>query len=115
MVVDDAIDFGGRRAGISSVQSSGLLDRITGAWDNPAKPLAREGAMLAFAALVKQLGEAGEPYLLPLMPKLLERYADKVLQISTDLPCQISSKLLGKRLEHRRRQLAGGARLTTRR
>ena len=73
----------GRRAGISSVQSSGLLDRITGAWDNPAKPLAREGAMLAFAALVKQLGEAGEPYLLPLMPKLLERYADKVLQTSS--------------------------------
>jgi len=65
-------------AGISSVQTSGLLDRITGAWDSPAKPLAREGAMLAFAALVKQLGEAGEPYLLPLMPKLLERYADKV-------------------------------------
>ena len=59
------------------MQTSGLLDRITGAWDNPAKPLAREGAMLAFAALVKQLGEAGEPYLLPLMPKLLERYADK--------------------------------------
>ena len=65
-------------AGISSVQSSGLLDRITGAWENPAKPLAREGAVLAFAALVKQLGEAGEPYLLPLVPKLLERYADKV-------------------------------------
>ena len=34
--------------------------------------------MLAFAALVKQLGEAGEPYLMPLVPKLLERYADKV-------------------------------------
>lgn len=34
--------------------------------------------MLAFTALVKQLGESAEPYLLPLIPLLLERYADKV-------------------------------------
>lgn len=64
--------------GISSIQTSGLLDRITNAWADAAKPLAREGAMLAFTALVKQLGESAEPYLLPLIPLLLERYADKV-------------------------------------
>lgn len=64
--------------GISSIQTSGLLDRITDAWADAAKPLAREGAMLAFTALVKQLGESAEPYLLPLIPLLLERYADKV-------------------------------------
>ena len=81
-------------AGISSVQSSGLLDRITGAWDNPAKPLAREGAVLAFAALVKQLGEAGEPYLLPLVPKLLERYADKVRGVHVALSMTIDAPSL---------------------
>ena len=58
-LVDDKVEFvlsaGG---GISSMESSGLLDRITGAWADAGKPLAREGAMLAFGALVKQLGEA---------------------------------------------------------
>lgn len=34
--------------------------------------------MLAFTAIIKQLGESAEPYLLPLVPQLLERFADKV-------------------------------------
>ena len=85
-------------AGISSIQSSGLLDRMVSAWDNPAKPLAREGAVLAFAALVKQLGEAGEPYLMPLMPKLLERYADKARMglggLTCNQPVSVTSALV---------------------
>jgi elongation factor 3 len=62
---------------VSAPQSAGTLDRLTEALDDASAPLAREGALLAIASLSDALGAAVEPFLVPVLPQLLERFADK--------------------------------------
>ncbi|KAG0269286.1 translational elongation factor EF-1 alpha [Actinomortierella ambigua] len=43
----------------------------------------REAALWITAAVCKAVGQAGEPYLIPLVPKVLDGYADKVASVRT--------------------------------
>jgi hypothetical protein len=53
-----------------------LIDRLAASLDSP-DPDAREAALLAIAQLPAATGRAAEPYLLPLVPSILERATDK--------------------------------------
>ena len=46
--------------------------------DNSA-PLAREGALAVLTAVANNGGRVAEPYVVPLLDLVLERYADKVM------------------------------------
>lgn len=65
--------------GIVSLSAYGLLTRIAAAASNPsAPPIAREGSMRAIAALAEVIGLPAEPYLVPLLPFIIDRIGDKV-------------------------------------
>lgn len=57
-------------------QAAGLVDKLKEAIDGPDAD-AREAALLAITQLPASAGRAAEPYLLPLVPLLLEKLADK--------------------------------------
>jgi hypothetical protein len=57
-------------------QGEGLIDKLVEATASQ-DPITREGALLALAQLPAAAGPACEPYLLPLVPLLLDRAADK--------------------------------------
>ena len=48
-----------------------------------ASATAREGALVAYSQLVAEFGAQSEPYLVPLIPALLERASDKVAPVRT--------------------------------
>jgi len=66
-----------KAAGASSLVSSGALQAITDALNDAKNANAREGALLAVAALAEALGKPGEPYLMPLLANALALLADK--------------------------------------
>lgn len=59
------------------VPLAGIIDKLKAAMEDSAVP-AREGAIQAFSALAASAGPTAEPYLLTVLPSLLERLADKV-------------------------------------
>lgn len=59
-----------------SQKAGGLVDRLKASIEGPDAD-AREAALLAVAQLPAAAGRAAEPYLLPLVPALLERACDK--------------------------------------
>lgn len=63
-------------AGFAGLQARGLVERLREAVEGPDAD-AREAALLALGQLPAAAGRAAEPYLLPLVPLLLERHADK--------------------------------------
>jgi elongation factor 3 len=64
-------------AGFSFLQSSGLLTALAGEVQDGEEAEGREAALLGLKQLCAAVGRACEPYLLPLLPLLLERLADK--------------------------------------
>jgi elongation factor 3 len=69
-----------KSAGISSLVSSGALAKLqAGIEDKDAG--AREGALLAIAAVSQSVGRAAEPYLMPLLGAVLAALADKVAPV----------------------------------
>lgn len=65
--------------GAGALFDYGLLERIrTGLTSEDAMPLDRQAALRAYAALCAEVGRPVEPHLLPLLPTVLERCADRV-------------------------------------
>ena len=63
-------------SGFAALQAKGLVAQLQAAIEG-ADADAREAALLAVAQLPAAAGRAAEPYLLPLLPLLLEKHADK--------------------------------------
>ena len=57
------------------------MERLRTALDDAGNPTAREGALLAIKGLMVSVGRAAEPYVVPLIPAILERTADKVAPV----------------------------------
>ncbi|KAJ3184021.1 hypothetical protein HDU85_001872 [Gaertneriomyces sp. JEL0708] len=74
-----AADMAGviKAIGLHTLESCGVLDNLRREAANKKSGLAREGALLGIHGLIRVLGRAGEPYLVPLLPLLLDSYADK--------------------------------------
>lgn len=64
-------------AGLSFLQSSGLLTALAGEVQDGEEAEGREAALLGLKQLCGAVGRACEPYLVPLLPLLLEQLADK--------------------------------------
>ncbi|KAG0023037.1 translational elongation factor EF-1 alpha, partial [Podila clonocystis] len=58
-----------------------LVKTITTLLENKKQPNLREAAYFILAQVGKAVGQAGEPYLIPLVPKVLDGYADKVVSV----------------------------------
>ncbi|KAG0346314.1 translational elongation factor EF-1 alpha [Podila humilis] len=58
-----------------------LIKTITSLLENKKQPNVREAAYYILASVSKAVGQAGEPYLIPLVPKVLDGYADKVVSV----------------------------------
>jgi len=63
-------------AGLSSVNGFGVLAFVKGALADEKDAKAREGGALLFEALAERLGRLFEPYVVSLLPALLDRLAD---------------------------------------
>ncbi|KAJ3177907.1 hypothetical protein HDU87_004189 [Geranomyces variabilis] len=77
--VSIAADLGAeiKTVGLASLEASGVLANLSAQAQNKKSGLAREGALLGMHGLVRSLGAAGEPYLVALLPVMLDSYADK--------------------------------------
>ena len=74
---DHDIDAAVGVAGLHFLQTCGILQTIPAQIDNLGDADAREAALLAVKQLCQSVGREAEPYVVPLMPLLLERMADK--------------------------------------
>lgn len=70
--------FARKLTGSLCVQADNLLGGLRTALEDEDEHAAREGALLAFEQLCSMGGAAVEPHLLPWLPAILERFADKV-------------------------------------
>ena len=68
----------GLREGVAALHAHGLLAALERSIGEDALPLEREAGLAAYAALARDGGRAAEPFLLPLLPRVLARHADKV-------------------------------------
>ncbi|KAF8943561.1 translational elongation factor EF-1 alpha [Haplosporangium gracile] len=66
---------------IKSFHEGHLVTTLTTLLENKKQSHLREAALLILAEVPKAVGQAGEPYLIPLMPKVLDGYADKVATV----------------------------------
>lgn len=66
---------------IKAFHDGQLIKTITTLLDNKKQPNLREAAYFILAQVSKAIGQAGEPYLIPLVPKVLDGYADKVISV----------------------------------
>jgi len=57
------------------------MPRLRCALDDMGNPTAREGSLLAIKGLLTSVGRAAEPYVVPLIPTILDRAADKVAPV----------------------------------
>lgn len=73
-----------KAAGPASLAGSGIVDNIKAALEDQASPSAREGALQAFTAIVKAVGPLAEPFLVSVVPAILERLADKIPTVRTE-------------------------------
>ena len=64
-----------RGAGLAAIAGFGVLDAVKAAIASP-DAVAREGGLLVFEALADRLGRLFEPYVVGLMPPLLDRFGD---------------------------------------
>ncbi|KAI8821378.1 P-loop containing nucleoside triphosphate hydrolase protein [Fimicolochytrium jonesii] len=63
--------------GLHMLRTAGVLDNLSREAQNKKSGLAREGALLGLHGLVRVIGRPIEPHFLPLLPILLDSYADK--------------------------------------
>ncbi|KAF9436851.1 hypothetical protein BGZ76_002774 [Entomortierella beljakovae] len=91
--------------GLISLKSSNILGNLEAEAKNKKSGLAREGALIGICALADVLGRPSEPFLFPLLPLILDLYADKgpVVQdaanraaqaIMTNMPSQSAAIVL---------------------
>ncbi|KAF9126163.1 translational elongation factor EF-1 alpha [Mortierella sp. 14UC] len=66
---------------IKSFHEGHLVKTLTSLLENKKQGHLREAALLILAEVSKAVGQAGEPYLIPLMPRVLDGYADKVASV----------------------------------
>ena len=57
------------------------MERLKAALDDTGNATAREGALLAIKGLLVSVARAAEPYVVPLIPTILDRAADKVAPV----------------------------------
>ena len=74
-----ANDLGGaiKTLGLNMLESQGIVDALVKSVTNKKSGLEREGGLLGFAGIIEKIGKPCEPYLLPVLPTLMEGYADK--------------------------------------
>ncbi|KAF9085843.1 translational elongation factor EF-1 alpha [Mortierella sp. GBA35] len=66
---------------IKAFHEGHLVKTLTTLLENKKQGHFREAALLILTEVSKAVGQAGEPYLIPLMPKVLDGYADKVATV----------------------------------
>lgn len=66
---------------VGAFRDGQLIKTITTLLDNKKQAPLRESAYLILSAVSHAVGQAGEPYLIPLVPKVLDGYADKVVSV----------------------------------
>lgn len=76
----DAAALGGAalREGVAALHAAGLLAALEKAIGDDSLPMEREAGLVAYAAVAREGGRPVEPLLLPLLPAVLARHADKV-------------------------------------
>ncbi|KAF9111576.1 hypothetical protein BGX27_004741, partial [Mortierella sp. AM989] len=88
-----------------SLKTNNILVNLEAEAKNKKSGLAREGALIGICALADVLGRPSEPFLLPLLPLILDLYADKgpvvqdaasraALAIMANMPSQSAVVLL---------------------
>ena len=77
------------------LQSNSLLDKIKAAVEDNSAPLARQGALAVLTAVASNGSRVAEPYVVPLLDLVLERYADKVISSTLAPACACTCALLG--------------------
>ncbi|KAL2914827.1 [NU+] prion formation protein 1 [Polyrhizophydium stewartii] len=65
------------KANIVLLDSAGILNALVSSTTNKKSGLEREGGLLGIAGIAGAVGRSGEPYLLSLLPMVLDAYADK--------------------------------------
>lgn len=70
-----------KSSGITTLVSSGALDKIQSAANDAKNAGAREGALAAIAALCDVVGRPAEPYIVPLLSTVLNLLGDKVTPV----------------------------------
>mmetsp|Transcript_33591 Transcript_33591/g.74378 ORF Transcript_33591/g.74378 Transcript_33591/m.74378 type:complete len:1029 (+) Transcript_33591:223-3309(+) len=70
-----------KAGGAAALCDAGIVEKLRVAIEDTASPLAREGGLVAFTEVIQSAGKVAEPYLVPLVPQLLERAADKVAPV----------------------------------
>jgi elongation factor 3 len=68
-------------AGFASLQANGLLTKLKAEAEDMNSAEGREAALLAFKQLCVSVGRPCEPYVVPLLPMVLERMADKAAPV----------------------------------
>ncbi|KAF9209168.1 translational elongation factor EF-1 alpha [Haplosporangium sp. Z 27] len=66
---------------IKAFKDGQLVKHLTTLLENKKQPNLREAAYMILTSVSKAVGQAGEPYLIPLVPKVLDGYADKVVSV----------------------------------
>lgn len=64
-------------AGFASLQANGLLTKLRAEAEDMSNAEGREAALLGFAQLCQAVGRPCEPYVVPCLPMMLDRLADK--------------------------------------
>jgi hypothetical protein len=68
-------------ASVLALERCSFTKRLRTALSDMANPLAREGALHAIVGLIGGVGRAAEPFIVPLLPLVYERMADKVVPV----------------------------------
>ncbi|KAF9279503.1 hypothetical protein BGZ68_007877 [Mortierella alpina] len=63
--------------GLVTLKTNNILANLEAECKNKKSGLAREGALIGICALAEILGRPSEPFMLPLLPMILDLYADK--------------------------------------
>ncbi|KAF9404521.1 hypothetical protein BGZ94_004116, partial [Podila epigama] len=66
-----------QKDGIIALKTANILSNLETEAKNKKSGMAREGALIGICAIADVLGRASEPFLLPLLPTVLDLYADK--------------------------------------
>ncbi|KAF5835979.1 armadillo-type protein [Dunaliella salina] len=64
--------------GLMAMKNCGIMDNLKAAVEDKKDPAAREGALMAFECLSQKLGKLFEPYIIYILPLLLNCFGDTV-------------------------------------
>lgn len=66
---------------MTSLKSFGIMESLKGAVEDSKNPKRREGALIAFECLCEKLGRLFEPYVIHILPLLLNCFGDVVVSV----------------------------------